>query len=100
MGYVASMRLKPVTDGDRTFWEWRSDSARRAHRRDELSALVTRRYLPGRFRGDRRRASARPEAPASPPIAGAQLPLRRPRRGIADSTQFAPQRPVDASRVR
>src|SRR6185437_3702574 len=23
MGYVASIRLKPVTDGNRTFWEWR-----------------------------------------------------------------------------
>src|SRR4051812_10577004 len=24
MGYVATMRLKPVTDGNRTFWEWQS----------------------------------------------------------------------------
>jgi NADPH:quinone reductase-like Zn-dependent oxidoreductase len=23
-GYVATMRLKPVTDGNRTFWQWRS----------------------------------------------------------------------------
>ena len=33
------MRLKPVTDGDRTFWEWRSSSGRRS-RREELTALV------------------------------------------------------------
>ena len=41
MGYVASLRLKPVTDGDATFWEWRSEFQPPAHRRDELVRLVT-----------------------------------------------------------
>ncbi|MEP9398918.1 zinc-binding dehydrogenase [Mesorhizobium sp. KR2-14] len=41
MGYVASIRLKPVTDGDRTFWEWRSDFHPPANRREELVRLVT-----------------------------------------------------------
>ncbi|CAN5171165.1 hypothetical protein BH10PSE7_BH10PSE7_10940 [soil metagenome] len=41
MGYVASMRLKPVTDGARTFWEWRSEFQPPAYRRDELVKLVT-----------------------------------------------------------
>ncbi|WP_181166478.1 MULTISPECIES: zinc-binding dehydrogenase [unclassified Mesorhizobium] len=41
MGYVASMRLKPVTDGNATFWEWRSEFTPPAHRRDELVRLVT-----------------------------------------------------------
>ena len=36
MGYVATIRLKPVTDGDATFWEWRSEFHPPAHRRDEL----------------------------------------------------------------
>jgi NADPH:quinone reductase-like Zn-dependent oxidoreductase len=39
-GYVASIRLKPVTDGDRTFWEWRSEFQPPEHRRDELVRLV------------------------------------------------------------
>ncbi|WP_137932552.1 zinc-binding dehydrogenase [Mesorhizobium comanense] len=41
MGYVASLRLKPVTDVDATFWEWRSEFSPPAHRRDELVKLVT-----------------------------------------------------------
>lgn len=41
MGYVASVRLKPVTDGDATFWEWSSEFHPPAHRRDELVKLVT-----------------------------------------------------------
>ncbi|MBZ9994338.1 SRPBCC family protein [Mesorhizobium sp. BH1-1-4] len=40
MGYVASVRLKPVTDGNATFWEWRSEFNPPAHRRDELVKLV------------------------------------------------------------
>ncbi|TPJ72880.1 SRPBCC family protein [Mesorhizobium sp. B2-7-1] len=40
MGYVASIRLKPVTDGNATFWEWRSEFDPPAHRRDELVKLV------------------------------------------------------------
>ncbi|TPM40827.1 zinc-binding dehydrogenase [Mesorhizobium sp. B2-3-4] len=41
MGYVASLRLKPVTDTNATFWEWRSEFHPPAHRRDELVRLVT-----------------------------------------------------------
>ncbi|UDL92369.1 SRPBCC family protein [Mesorhizobium sp. PAMC28654] len=41
MGYVASVRLKPVTDGNATFWEWSSEFQPPAHRRDELVKLVT-----------------------------------------------------------
>ncbi|MEQ1952224.1 zinc-binding dehydrogenase [Mesorhizobium yinganensis] len=41
MGYVASIALKPVTDGDGTFWEWSSVFYPPAERRDELVRLVT-----------------------------------------------------------
>jgi NADPH:quinone reductase len=40
MGYVASLRLKPVTDGNRTFWEWRSRFEPPPARREELVRLV------------------------------------------------------------
>jgi NADPH:quinone reductase len=40
MGYVATIRLKPVTDGNRTFWEWCSEFRPPEHRRDELVSLV------------------------------------------------------------
>ena len=40
MNYVATVRLKPVTDGERTFWEWSSNFDPPAHQRDELATLV------------------------------------------------------------
>ena len=38
--YVSHVRLFPVTDGDRTFWEWESRFDTPAGRSDELAALV------------------------------------------------------------
>jgi NADPH:quinone reductase-like Zn-dependent oxidoreductase len=42
MNYVAEVRLKPVTDGHATFWEWSSSFDPPLRRRDELVRLVTR----------------------------------------------------------
>lgn len=39
-GYVATIRLLPVTDGDRTFWRWESEFSPPSGRAAELSALV------------------------------------------------------------
>lgn len=38
--YVAHVRLTPVTDGDRTFWEWESRFDTPRGRRDELAEMV------------------------------------------------------------
>src|SRR4051794_5080930 len=38
--YVANVSLKPVTDGNRTYWEWSSSFAAPEDRADELAALV------------------------------------------------------------
>ena len=40
MNYVATVRLKPVTDGNRTYWEWRSTFDPPPSRREELTQLV------------------------------------------------------------
>lgn len=40
MGYVANLRLQPVTDGDETFWEWCAEFTPPAARHDELVSLV------------------------------------------------------------
>src|SRR4030095_13908435 len=37
---VAALRLKPVTDGDRTFWQWQSTFATPAGREHELTEQV------------------------------------------------------------
>jgi NADPH2:quinone reductase len=40
IGYVATVRLRPVTDGNRTFWDWRSSFSTPPGREAELVALV------------------------------------------------------------
>jgi hypothetical protein len=40
--YLAHVRLKPVTDGDRTFWEWQSTFETPAGEEERLSLLVSR----------------------------------------------------------
>jgi hypothetical protein len=39
--YVAHVRLAPVTDGDRTFWEWESRFDTPRGREDELRGMVS-----------------------------------------------------------
>lgn len=89
MGYVASMRLKPVTDGNRTFWEWRSEFHPPANRREELVRLVTegiyragfaairkllsagQRQMPASARAVDAPAAARPMPKPAEPVLGA-----------------------------
>jgi NADPH2:quinone reductase len=42
LDYVATVRLRPVTDGGRTFWEWRSTFGTPPGREDELAGMVAR----------------------------------------------------------
>ncbi len=78
--YVATVTLKPVTDGDRTFWHWESTFATPPGRERELREMVAtdvyeagfenlRRHL--REGGDRRGAAAQAMPSALP------LPARR-----------------------
>src|SRR5262245_639458 len=72
--YVATVRLKPVTDGRRTFWHWQSTFATPPGRERELADSVgngvyeagfvaLREYLHGRVRSD---APAPPRTAAQP----------------------------------
>jgi len=38
--YVAHVQLLPITDGDRTFWQWKSTFDTRSGEREEMEALV------------------------------------------------------------
>ena len=78
--YVATLTLKPVTDGDRTFWHWESTFATPPGRERELREMVAegvyeagfanlRRHLSG---GGDRRGSAAVAMPSALP-----LPTRR-----------------------
>lgn len=82
MGYVASIRLKPVTDGNATFWEWRSEFNPPAHRHDELVRLVSEDIYQAGFMAVRnllrRRNRDMPIGP-SPAIAAIPQPASMPR---------------------
>ena len=57
--YVANIRLKPVTDGDRTFWSWESRFTVPPGREAELEKLVGEGIYEAGFRGSQRFARAR-----------------------------------------
>lgn len=52
--YVATVQLKPVTDGNRTFWHWQSTFRTPRGREQELTDMVGRGVYEGGFEGLRR----------------------------------------------
>ncbi|MBN9258567.1 MULTISPECIES: zinc-binding dehydrogenase [unclassified Mesorhizobium] len=81
MGYVASIRLKPVTDGNATFWEWRSSFNPPAHRRDELVSLVAEGIYQAGFTAVRRMLGGKPTPAGTlsrerPPVSPVVAPPR------------------------
>jgi NADPH:quinone reductase len=101
--YVAIVTLKPVTDGNRTFWHWESTFATPPGRERELHDMVAegvyeagfenlRRHLRagGDLRPSRPHGSAPPARGASPMPLALPLPMRRikvDRYGDADVLQ-------------
>lgn len=72
--YVATLQLKRVTDGDRTFWHWQSTFETPPGQEAELAAMVGDGVYEGGFEGlraflRRRRGDMTPLPPA-PPAAG------------------------------
>ena len=49
--YVATVRLKPVTDGNQTFWDWRSQFRSSDDRAKELEVLVGQQIFESGFTG-------------------------------------------------
>lgn len=66
MGYVARVTLTPVTDGNRTFWEWRSRFSPPSSREAELVRLVGEQIYEAGFRSIRDRLAAGRLTPARP----------------------------------
>ena len=78
--YVATVTLKPVTDGDRTFWHWESTFATPPGRERELAEMVARDVYEAGFANLRRHLerSADLRAPGAAPMPSAlPLPARR-----------------------
>jgi NADPH:quinone reductase len=68
LDYVATVRLRPVTDGDRTIWEWRSSFRTPPGQESALADLVAREIYGAGFSGLRAYLA---EAGESPPVAAA-----------------------------
>jgi NADPH:quinone reductase-like Zn-dependent oxidoreductase len=62
--YVATVQLKRVTDGDRTFWHWQSTFDAPRGREQEFADLVGKGVYEGGFEGLRAFLRRRPGAPA------------------------------------
>jgi len=84
--YVATLTLKPVTDGDRTFWHWESTFATPPGRERELREMVARDVYEAGFAnlrrhlragGDRRFASGAAAMPVALPLAARRAVVRR-----------------------
>ncbi|HSW27282.1 MAG TPA: zinc-binding dehydrogenase, partial [Burkholderiaceae bacterium] len=93
--YVATITLKPVTDGNRTFWHWESSFATPPGRERELREMVARDVYEAGFANLRRhlQQGADLRAPHSAPMPTAlPLPTRRiVLRGYGDAEQLVAQ---------
>ena len=56
--YVATVTLKPVTDGDRTFWEWRCSFSTRRGEEEEMTRMVSEDIYEAGFAAIRSRLAA------------------------------------------
>ncbi|HKY94380.1 MAG TPA: SRPBCC family protein, partial [Kiloniellales bacterium] len=79
IGYVATIELKPVTDGNRTFWSWRSDFAAPPGEAETLARLVGEEIYEAGFDAVKRHfgqaATARRRAVAAPAVgSGTAIP--------------------------
>ncbi len=79
LNYVAEVQLKPVTDGDRTFWSWSSRFETPPGRERELAQLVAEAVYEAGFDAIRKRVAPQrsswsaPVAPAATASSGAAI---------------------------
>ncbi len=77
-GYVANVRLKPVTDGSRTFWEWRCAFDPPTHRQRELIKMVSEDIYEAGFRAVKNMLRGNFRAPAALPPPSARSAISLP----------------------
>ncbi len=96
--YVAEVSLKPVTDGNRTFWSWRSRFNTPPGQEQSLSRLVAEGVYEAGFNAVRERVE-RP-SPRSRPLAAARGHVSSPVRGAIDGSAIVIDRYGDADELR
>lgn len=94
--YVAHVALKPVTDGRRTFWDWRSKFRPPAGREQELAQLVAEGVYDAGFAAIRALVSAPAAAPVAGSIEGQAILVKRhggPEELLFEAVQVPPPGP-------
>jgi NADPH:quinone reductase len=82
MGYVAHVRLLPVTDGEQTFWEWRSKFTAPGAREKALEKLVVEDIYEAGFRAIKQLLQGKGKPAAAPvPRAPARITAPSPAQG-------------------
>jgi NADPH:quinone reductase len=71
-GYVANVRLRPVTDKNQTFWEWRCTFEPPAHREKELTKIVSDEIYEAGFRAIKNKLRGNYRAPNTPLLPSAR----------------------------
>ena len=74
LDYVATLRLKPVTDGNQTFWDWRAQFRAPGDRAAELENLLGRQVYEAGFTG-MRTFLAEQDAPSQVPPGKVDTPV-------------------------
>lgn len=83
--YVSTVTLKPVTDGDRTFWHWRSSFMPPPDQAEALAAMVGSEIYEGGFAAVRRAFAG--QDPKQPDADGAPRRAATPRRPFPSAAQ-------------
>ena len=95
--YMATVRLKPVTDGNQTFWDWRSQFRAPEDRAAELKNRIGRQIYQAGFAGLRsfladQAASTRPPTPAeTTPLVAAVGEEHMPSRAVVVEAAGGPE---------
>ena len=71
--YVATVRLKPVTDGNRTFCDWRARFRAPDHQAAELEKLIAEKICEAGFSGLRRFLADKEDRPSPPGLSRAAV---------------------------
>ena len=103
-GYVAAVRLKPVTDGNRTFWHWQSEFRTPPEREAELTRMVGEDIYEGGFNAikaiiSRQRAAARTGQIGGQRLVAAPAPARTVECGAVVLARYGGPEVLDWRRV-
>jgi NADPH:quinone reductase len=81
IGYVASMKLIPVTDGQQTYWQWHSRFTAPKFRETAMAQLVAENIYESGFRAVKQMFEKREKLGTSPPVASSIYPPARNTQG-------------------